>query len=140
MPDDERVSEMKRCGKLREIIRVGGPIVASPGLTGSSMTTTVMGNGAIAIGGYKEHLIVPGVGIERPAVAEDDGLPRAPILVKNGRAVPGGNGARTHRGKSSSQDQPLCHSFSAVTQFSNYFFRRDHREKQLSSILSLSST
>jgi hypothetical protein len=36
---------------------------------------------SIALGGYEDQLIVPGVGIERPAVAEDDGLARAPVIV-----------------------------------------------------------
>ena len=67
-----------------------------------------MRDGAIAMGGHEERLVVPGVGIERPAVAEDDGLPRAPVLVKDRGAVLGGDGACTHGMNFSFQDQPGC--------------------------------
>src|SRR5205823_9107737 len=49
-------------------------------------------------------------------------LARAPVLVENRRSILCGNGACTHRVKFSFQDQPLCHSFSAVTQFFNSSF------------------
>src|SRR5258708_37486030 len=55
-----------------------------------------MGDGAIALGGQEERLVVPGVGIERPAVAEDDGLARAPVLVEDRRSIWCGNSACTH--------------------------------------------
>src|SRR5215468_7629480 len=45
------------------------------------MATAVMGDGAKAMGGYIDQLVVPGVGVERPAMAEDDGLAGAPVLV-----------------------------------------------------------
>ncbi len=68
------------------------------------MAATVMRDGTIALGGHEERLVVPGIRIERPAVAEDDGLPRAPILVKNRRVVPGGDSVRTHSMLFSFQD------------------------------------
>jgi len=40
-----------------------------------------------AVGCQEEHLRLPTIGIEWPAVAEDDGLPRAPVLVIDLRAV-----------------------------------------------------
>jgi hypothetical protein len=39
-----------------------------------------MGDGAIAPGGQEERLVILGVGIERLAVAEDDGLIRSQSL------------------------------------------------------------
>jgi hypothetical protein len=45
------------------------------------MAATVMGNASIAIGCQKEHLRLPAIGIEWPAVTEDYGLPRTPVLV-----------------------------------------------------------
>src|SRR6266702_2165817 len=76
-----------------------------------SVAATVMGDGAIAMGGHEEQVVITGVGIERPPVAEDDGLPGAPVLVKDRGTIFGSNGTRTHGVKSSFQDQPLCHSF-----------------------------
>ena len=51
------------------------------------MTAAVVGDGAEAVRGDEHHLVVPGVGVERPAVAEDDGLSAAPVLVEDARAV-----------------------------------------------------
>jgi len=36
---------------------------------------------------FTSHLVVPGGGAERSAMAEDDGRPRAPVLVRDLRAV-----------------------------------------------------
>src|SRR5207245_8663759 len=111
MADQHCVVQIKCFDERRQIVSVVVHVVAVPGLAGSSTAATVMGDGAIALGGHEEGLVVPGIGSERPAMAEDDGMARAPVLVKNRRAVPGGNGTRTHGVKSSFQDQPLCHSF-----------------------------
>ncbi len=111
MADQHRVVQIKCVDERRQVVGVVVQVVAVPGLAGSATAATVMRDGAIAPGGQEERLVVPGIGIERPAMAEDDGLARAPVLVKNRRAVPGGNGTRTHGVKSSFQDQPLCHSF-----------------------------
>jgi hypothetical protein len=39
-----------------------------------------MGDDAIAMRGQEKHLVLEGVGADWPAVAEDDGLPGAPVL------------------------------------------------------------
>src|SRR3989442_596852 len=101
MAHQHRVVQIERVEERRQVVGVVVQVVAVPGLAGSSTATTVMGDGAIAPGGHEESLVVPGIGSERPAVAEDDGLARAPVLVKNRGAVPGGNGTRTHGVKSS---------------------------------------
>jgi hypothetical protein len=46
-----------------------------------------MGNHAIAAVKEKQHLRVPVVGRQRPAVAEDDGLTFASVFVKNFDAI-----------------------------------------------------
>ena len=46
-----------------------------------------MGDAAVAASGQKEHLVFEGVRAERPAMAEDDGLSGAPVLVIDLRAV-----------------------------------------------------
>src|SRR5215475_3898855 len=45
------------------------------------MATAVIGDGAITMCSHKDQLVVPGVGVERPAMAEDDGLASTPVLV-----------------------------------------------------------
>jgi hypothetical protein len=42
-----------------------------------------MSNTSITSGSQKKHLILKGIGIERPPMAEDDGLAGAPVLVIN---------------------------------------------------------
>jgi len=39
-----------------------------------------MGDAAVAAGGQKKHLVLESVRAQRPAVAEDDGLTRAPVV------------------------------------------------------------
>src|SRR5665811_1963874 len=51
------------------------------------MATTGMGDRAIAVGRQEEHLSLPTIGIQWPAMAEHDGLSRAPVLVVDLRAV-----------------------------------------------------
>src|SRR6266404_335010 len=53
------------------VARLGGPAVASP----------VMGDDAIAVFEEEQHLRVPVIGRQRPAVAEDDGLSFAPVFI-----------------------------------------------------------
>src|SRR5437879_2637511 len=110
MAHQHRVFQIERVDECRQIVGVGVQVVAVPGLAGSATAATVMGDGAIAPGGHEERLVVPGVGSERPAMAEDDGLPGAPVLVKNRRAVLGGHGTRTHGVKSSFQKKAVCMS------------------------------
>ena len=77
----DHVRQGERFDKRREVVGVGVHLVAGPGLRGPSMPPTIVGDGAIALGGQEEQLLVPGVGVERPAVAEDHRLTRSPILV-----------------------------------------------------------
>ena len=45
------------------------------------MAAAVVGDAAVAVRGQEEHLVFEGVRAQRPAVAEDHGLPGAPVLV-----------------------------------------------------------
>ena len=47
------------------------------------MAASVMGDGPEPVGGHEEQLGIPGVGVERPAVTEDDGTAEAPVLVED---------------------------------------------------------
>ena len=64
-----------------------GAYVAGRALAGATMAASVMGDDAKAAIEKEQHLGVPIVGRQRPAMAEDDGLACAPILVENLRAV-----------------------------------------------------
>src|SRR5262245_40817580 len=51
------------------------------------MAAPIMGDATVPARGQKEHLVLEGIGAERPSVTEDDRLPFAPILVVDLRAV-----------------------------------------------------
>ena len=54
------------------------------------MTTPVVGDHAVAVLGEKQHLCIPRVCIQRPAMRKRDRLSLTPVLVINRRAVIGG--------------------------------------------------
>lgn len=91
--DMDCVFQVERFEERRKIVGIGIHVVAVPRLARSAMATAVMSDGAETMGGEKHHLIFPGVGTQRPAMAKDDGLAHAPILVVNLRAVFGRNRA-----------------------------------------------
>ena len=77
----DRVLQVERFDELREVVGVGVHVVAVPRLARPAMAAAVMGDAAIAARRQKEHLVLEGVRAERPAVAEDDRLSAAPVLV-----------------------------------------------------------
>ena len=89
--DQDRVLEVEGFDKRGEVIGVRVDVVPVPGLIRSSVPPSVVGDGAVAVRGHGDELVVPGVGAQRPAVAEDDGLPPAPVLVEDADAVFGGD-------------------------------------------------
>src|SRR6266498_4892991 len=56
-------------------------VMAATGLGGAAMAAPVVGYDAIAVLEEEQHLCVPVIGRQRPAVAEHDGLTFAPVLV-----------------------------------------------------------
>src|SRR5262245_26149471 len=56
-------------------------VVAVGGLSGAAMAAPVVRDNPIALLKKEEHLRVPVIGRQRPAVAENDRLPRTPVLV-----------------------------------------------------------
>ena len=54
------------------------------------MTTPVMGDHAVAVLGKKQHLCIPRVRIQGPAMRKRNRLSLAPVLVINRRTVVGG--------------------------------------------------
>ena len=73
--DVDRVLQVEFFDQRREVVGVGVHVVAVPGLARTAMAAAVMGDAAISAGGQKEHLVFKGVRAQRPAMAEDDGLP-----------------------------------------------------------------
>src|ERR1700731_4118830 len=58
-------------------------VMAAIGLRGTAMSAPVVGYNAITLVQEEQHLRIPIVGRERPAVAKHDGLTFAPVLVIN---------------------------------------------------------
>src|SRR5438876_765341 len=56
-------------------------VMAATGLAGAAMAAPVVGYDAIAVLEEEQHLRVPIIGRQRPAVAEHDRLTFAPVLV-----------------------------------------------------------
>src|SRR6266849_2250735 len=62
-------------------------VMAVPGLAGTPVPPPVVSNHAIATLAEEQHLCVPIVGRERPAVTEDYWLALSPVLVVNLRTI-----------------------------------------------------
>jgi hypothetical protein len=61
------------------------------------MATTIMGDDPVALCQEEQHLAVPVIGAQRPAMMEHDWLALAPILVEDFGAVLGLEGTAGHR-------------------------------------------
>ena len=75
MADQHRVVQIERVEERRQIVGVVVQVVAVPGLAGSATAATVMGDGAIALGGQEERLVVPGIGISGQPWLKTTGCP-----------------------------------------------------------------
>ena len=83
MADVNGVLQIEMRRHRREVVGIVIHVVAVAGLGGSAMAAAVMGDDAIAVIEEEQHLRVPVVGRQRPAVAEHDGLTLAPVLVED---------------------------------------------------------
>src|SRR4029077_3155538 len=61
--------------------------VAAIGLGGAAMAAPIVRDDAIAVLEEEQHVRVPIIGRQRPAMAEHEGLPLAPVLVEDLDAV-----------------------------------------------------
>ena len=66
--------EVERVGQRGDVGGVGVHLVAVVGLGRAAVAAAVMGDDAIALVEEEQHLGVPVVGAQRPAVMEDDRL------------------------------------------------------------------
>src|SRR5512133_3256070 len=87
MADVNCVLEIEMRRQCRKIVGVVVHVVAVAGLGGSPMAAPVMGDDAIAVLEEEQHLGVPVIGRQGPAVAEHDGLTASPVLVEDLRAI-----------------------------------------------------
>src|SRR5580692_3030966 len=79
----DRIFQVKLFSQHREIVGVGVHIIAIPRLFGTAVPSPVSRNDSIAALAEKQHLSVPIVRREGPAVTEHDGLSLAPVFVVN---------------------------------------------------------
>src|SRR6185295_7877923 len=70
-------------------------VMAAAGLGGAAMAAPVMGYDAIAVLEEEQHLRVPVICRQRPAMAEHDGLTLAPVFVEDLNAVFGRDGGHS---------------------------------------------
>src|SRR5208282_2322005 len=83
MANHDGVLEVEPFEELRHIVRVGVHVVSIPRLVGAPMTAPVVRNDAIAALTEEEHLAVPVVSAQWPAMRKYNGLSGSPILVEN---------------------------------------------------------
>ena len=85
------ILQVQMRGQRRQVGGIMVHVMAAIGLGRAAMAAPVMGNDAIALAAEEHHLRIPVVRRQRPAMAEHDGLTRAPVLVENLGAVRGGD-------------------------------------------------
>ncbi len=87
MADVDGLPQIEMLGQGGQVGRVVIHVVAVAGLGGAAVAAAVMGDHPIAVSQEEQHLGVPIVGRQGPAVAEDDRLTRSPVLVEDLDAV-----------------------------------------------------
>ena len=87
MANMDGVFEVEMGRESRQVVGVMIHVVAVGGLGGAAVATAIMRNHAIAMTEEEQHLCVPIVGRQRPAVTENDWLARTPVLVEDLDAV-----------------------------------------------------
>src|SRR6202453_3082895 len=91
MADVNSVFEIEMRGQCGQVIGIVIHVVTVAHLRGTTMAAAVMRDDAIAVIEEEQHLRVPIVGRQRPAMAEYDRLTFPPILVENLHTVLGLN-------------------------------------------------
>ena len=91
VPDQGEVVQVERLDEGGQVVGVGVHLVAVPGLGGATVAAAVVGDDPVTVLGQEPRRGIPGIGVQRPAVAEDHGRPAAPVLVEDLCAVVGGD-------------------------------------------------
>ena len=76
MADMDSVLEIEMRRHSRKVVRIVIHVVAVGDLSGPAVAAAVMGDDAITVIEEEQHLRVPVIGRQRPAMAEHDGLTR----------------------------------------------------------------
>jgi hypothetical protein len=76
MADMDGVLEVEMRGEFGDVGGIGVHLVAGIGLGRAAMAAAIMGDHPVALCQEEQHLRVPIVGAERPAMVEDDRLRR----------------------------------------------------------------
>ena len=79
--------QVERVRQCHDIGGISVHLVTGCGLTRAAVTATIVRDDPIALREEEQHLIVPVIGRQRPAMAEHDGLTFAPVLVEDLDAV-----------------------------------------------------
>jgi hypothetical protein len=87
MADMNGVLQIKMRRQGRKVVGIVIHVMTLARLAGPAMATAVMRDHAIAMTEEEQHLCIPVVGRQRPAMAEHNGLTFAPVLVENLNAV-----------------------------------------------------
>src|SRR5580693_6901912 len=87
VPHMDCIFQVKLFSEHCEVVRVGVHIVAIPRLVRTAVPSSVGSDDSIAAQAEKQHLSVPIVRSERPAMTEHNRLSRAPIFVVNLRTI-----------------------------------------------------
>jgi len=76
-------ADLKYAEEHRDIVRIRVHVIVVPGLARAPIAAPVVRDDAIAVHPEEQHLRIPRVGSEWPAVREDDRFSRAPVLVED---------------------------------------------------------
>ena len=82
MTDVNGVLQIEMRRQSRKVVGIVIHVMAVAGLAGPAVAATVMGDDSIAMTEEEQHLRVPIIGRQRPAVAKHYGLTLAPVLVE----------------------------------------------------------
>ena len=85
--DMDGVPEIEVGSQRGQVVGVMIHVVTVACLGGAAVPAAVMSDDAVAVPEEEQHLGVPVIGRKRPAVAEDNRLARAPVLVEDLRAI-----------------------------------------------------
>src|SRR5215207_9855067 len=77
------VPEIQVVGQRRHVVGVVVHVVTVAGLRGAAVSAAVVRDDAIAVLEKEQHLGVPVIRRERPAMAEDDRFALTPVLVED---------------------------------------------------------
>jgi hypothetical protein len=91
VPDHDCVLQIEFFKESGEIVGVGVHFVAVPGLIRAAVAPPVMRDDSIAAPPEEQHLPIPVVRAEWPAMRKDNRLAFSPVLVLDVRAVFGGS-------------------------------------------------